>query len=201
MADAARRSMCLTTIYQAFVVNSYSFWGQGYSVKEVGMGRIIYVFYMSKWYEFFDTFVMVLKGNLHQVSFLHVYHHLSISFIWWVIAYHAPGGDAWYSCALNSFIHVCMYSYYLLASLSGGDPKFRKKYLWWGKYMTMMQMTQFASMMAQASYMMYLGDRKGGYPLGLAKLLFYYMITLLYLFGSFFVKRWTTPKGPKKKSA
>jgi hypothetical protein len=24
---------------------------------------------------------------------LHVYHHGSISFIWWMITYHAPGGD------------------------------------------------------------------------------------------------------------
>lgn len=36
---------------------------------------------------------MLLKGNLNQVSVLHVYHHISISCIWWVIAYAAPGGD------------------------------------------------------------------------------------------------------------
>jgi hypothetical protein len=36
---------------------------------------------------------MLMKGNLNQVSFLHVYHHVSISCIWWVIAYAAPGGD------------------------------------------------------------------------------------------------------------
>ena len=36
---------------------------------------------------------MLLKGNVKQVSFLHVYHHVSISCIWWAIAYAAPGGD------------------------------------------------------------------------------------------------------------
>lgn len=36
---------------------------------------------------------MLLKGNTKQVSFLHVYHHVSISCIWWAIAYAAPGGD------------------------------------------------------------------------------------------------------------
>lgn len=27
-------------------------------------------------------FIMILKGNMRQVSFLHVYHHLTISVIW-----------------------------------------------------------------------------------------------------------------------
>ena len=36
---------------------------------------------------------MLLKGNASQVSFLHVYHHVSISCIWWAIAHAAPGGD------------------------------------------------------------------------------------------------------------
>ena len=35
---------------------------------------------------------------------LHVYHHATISFIWWMITYTAPGGDAYFSAALNSFV-------------------------------------------------------------------------------------------------
>ena len=120
--------MFLNSCYQAYV-NNYSFWAQPYDVKEVGMARGIYIFYISKLYEYFDTYIMLLKGNLNQVSFLHVYHHLSISMIWWAIAYSAPGGDAWYSAALNSLVHVAMYTYYFLASLSS-SAEFRKKYLW-----------------------------------------------------------------------
>ena len=56
---------------------------------------------------------------------LHVYHHASISFIWWMITHTAPGGDAYFSAALNSFVHVLMYTYYLLAILLGKDPKAR----------------------------------------------------------------------------
>lgn len=37
---------------------------------------------------------MALKKNNHQISFLHVYHHTSIFFIWWVITYYAPGGES-----------------------------------------------------------------------------------------------------------
>lgn len=32
-------------------------------------------------YEFTDTFIMVLKRNDRQISFLHVYHHAS-TFLW-----------------------------------------------------------------------------------------------------------------------
>lgn len=34
---------------------SYRFWGQGYKSSERDMGHIIYVFYVSKLYEFVDT--------------------------------------------------------------------------------------------------------------------------------------------------
>jgi len=176
----------------------YNFWGNAYHPSEVELGQVIYVFYMSKWYEFFDTFIMLMKGNLNQVSFLHVYHHVSISCIWWVIAYAAPGGDAYYSCFLNSLVHVVMYTYYLLAALLGKESKARKKYLWWGQYLTMFQMAQFISMMAQATYVW----KYSPYPKPLATLLFYYMQTLLALFANFFIKKYLggSSKG-KKKSA
>jgi elongation of very long chain fatty acids protein 4 len=61
-----------------------------------------------------------------QVTVLHVYHHASISFIWWMITHTAPGGDAYFSAALNSLVHVLMYTYYLLAILLGKDPRVRR---------------------------------------------------------------------------
>lgn len=42
-----------------------------------------------------------------------------------------------------------MYVYYFLASAIGKDEARRRKYLWWGKYLTMFQMTQFVTMMFQ----------------------------------------------------
>merc|ERR1712113_519184 len=102
-----------------------------------------------------------MKGNMKQVSFLHVYHHFTISIIWWMITYHAPGGDAYFSAALNSFVHVCMYAYYLMAHVLPKDEKTKKKYLWWGKYLTMFQLTQFACNFVQSCY---LAMTPGVYP-------------------------------------
>ena len=53
----------------------------------------------------------------------------------YIISYYAPGGDAWYSVMLNPVVHVVMYTYYLIASFVK-EPAARKKYLWWGKYLT-----------------------------------------------------------------
>jgi elongation of very long chain fatty acids protein 4 len=62
------------------------------------MAILVYMFYMSKYVEFMDTIIMVLKRNMRQITFLHVYHHSSIALIWWIIAYHAPGGEGRTDC-------------------------------------------------------------------------------------------------------
>jgi elongation of very long chain fatty acids protein 4 len=42
-----------------------------------------------------------------------------------------------------------MYTYYFLAGVLGPNEELRKRYLWWGKYLTMFQMFQFMTMMVQ----------------------------------------------------
>ena len=46
--------MAASSIYWARA-HSYSFWGNAYRPYERNMGLTIYVFYVSKFYEFFDT--------------------------------------------------------------------------------------------------------------------------------------------------
>jgi len=72
-----------------------------------------------------------------QVSFLHVYHHTSISLAWWIGLRVYPGGDSYFGAMCNSFIHVMMYSYYALALLKISCP--------WKKYLTQAQLIQFTS--------------------------------------------------------
>ncbi|KAG6557711.1 hypothetical protein Mapa_000476 [Marchantia paleacea] len=187
--------MCVGIVRQA-ILNRYSLWGNAYNPKEVQMGHLLYIFYMSKYIEFMDTVIMILKRNTRQITVLHVYHHASISFIWWIIAYHAPGGEAYFSAALNSGVHVLMYLYYLLAATLGKNEKSRRKYLWWGKYLTQLQMFQFVLNMIQAYY-----DLKNNspYPQFLIQILFYYMISLLALFGNFYVHKYVSaPAKPAK---
>jgi GNS1/SUR4 family len=46
--------MCATTVKEA-VQNNYTLWGNAYNPRQIGMANVIYVFYLSKIYEFFDT--------------------------------------------------------------------------------------------------------------------------------------------------
>eukprot|EP00246_Nothoceros_aenigmaticus_P013942 TRINITY_DN506_c0_g1_i1.p1 TRINITY_DN506_c0_g1~~TRINITY_DN506_c0_g1_i1.p1 ORF type:complete len:356 (-),score=42.61 TRINITY_DN506_c0_g1_i1:624-1691(-) len=169
----------------------YSLWGNSYKEDEIKMGYYIYIFYVSKLYEFVDTGIMLLKRNLHQLSYLHIYHHASILFIWWIMVHRCPGGDAYFSAAFNSGIHVVMYSYYLLAAIISKDEAKRRKYLFWGKYLTLMQIVQFLSFIGQAVLGMF---KPGLYPPGISRLLFFYSMSLLLFFSNFFVNKYFRPR-------
>ena len=49
-----------------------------FDVKSTKMATVVWVFYISKIFDFMDTVFMVVKGSWKQLSFLHVYHHTSI---------------------------------------------------------------------------------------------------------------------------
>jgi len=68
-----------------------------------------------------DTVIMIFEGRLRQVSFLHVYHHVTISSYSFAILWLSPESDAYFSLAGSIYIHVLMYSYYLLASFGNSQ--------------------------------------------------------------------------------
>ena len=153
------------------------------------MAKLIWLFYVSKLPEFVDTFIMMLKHNYRQVSFLHVYHHTTIFAIWYIVTSRAPGGDAYFSAMLNSGVHVVMYGYYWLTAMSSEESGLRKVLNKIKFYITKMQMLQFLFNVFQTIYNLFIvqdADRK--YPKELAVILFVYMITLLALFGNFLVQ-------------
>uniref|UniRef100_G3UBU4 Elongation of very long chain fatty acids protein n=1 Tax=Loxodonta africana TaxID=9785 RepID=G3UBU4_LOXAF len=97
--------------------------------------RVLWWYYFSKLIEFMDTFFFILRKNNHQITVLHVYHHVSMLNIWWFVMNWVPCGHCYFGATLNSFIHVLMYSYYGLSSVPSMRP-----YLWWKKYITQGQL-------------------------------------------------------------
>ena len=81
--------------------------------------------------------------------------------------------------------------------LVGKDEKRRKKYLWWGRYLTQMQMLQFFLNLCQSVYLL----AYPSYPKFISQILFYYMISLLGLFGHFYYSKHVSPKAIKAKAA
>jgi len=173
--------MAIECIRQAFFVNHMKIVGNSMDSSATGLARIVWIFYFSKIIEFGDTFIMILKKNYRQISFLHVYHHTTIFFIWWMVTFYGPGGEAFQSVILNSTVHVVMYLYYFTSSLQILEG-FRNRVK---HYITFMQITQFMIMLVQSIYnLLFAPD---GYQRFLSLTLFWYMLTLLALFFNFLV--------------
>ena len=110
----------------------------------------MWLFYGQKFWEYLDTVFFILKGSRRQVSFLHVYHHCSVTAIVWVylqlMTSTNDGGtqlvtaDGYIPAFLNSFVHVLLYSHYFMRlkckHVGGAKP-------WWAPYLTKMQLVQF----------------------------------------------------------
>lgn len=106
-------------------------------IASTGATYAVWVHYCDKYLEFFDTYFMILRGKVQQVSFLHVYHHVSIAWAWWYALKAIPAGDNYFGGLLNSWIHVMMYSYYALSLCKIPCP--------WKKYLTICQLIQFVT--------------------------------------------------------
>eukprot|EP00980_Cylindrotheca_fusiformis_P007062 scaffold1482_cov120-Cylindrotheca_fusiformis.AAC.4 len=130
-------------IMDAVLYRGHPFFGDVQTIS--GASFAVWVHYMDKYLEFFDTIFMVLRGRMDQVSFLHVYHHVSIAWAWWFAVKSWPGGDSYFGALLNSFIHVMMYSYYTLSLLKVRCP--------WKKYLTQAQLIQFTTVLIYTACM------------------------------------------------
>lgn len=103
-------------------------------------------FYFSKAIDLFDTMFFALRKKSNQITVLHVFHHLTMFPYGWIGIKYVGGGQTFFLCMFNSFIHTCMYTYYALSAVG----PHMQKYLWWKKYMTQLQLIQFFSVMAHS---------------------------------------------------
>jgi len=149
----------------------------------------VWVHYTDKYLEFFDTYFMVLRGRMDQVSFLHVYHHVSIVWAWWLALILFPAGDAYFGALLNSGIHVLMYSYYLLALLKIPCP--------WKKYLTQAQLLQFTSVLVYSSFCIMLAPKEiEARHYAAIFIQIWEMASLFVLFSIFYKKSYRKSKKP-----
>lgn len=128
-------------IYGWFGAYSYTCQPIDYSNSKngVGMAYTAYIYFLSKIVELLDTVFFVLRKKFSQITVLHVTHHASIAWLmYWGVKYF-PGGHGSFQGFANSFVHIFVYSYYLLSALGPRVAPF----LWWKKYLTQLQMAQF----------------------------------------------------------
>jgi fatty acid elongase 3 len=154
------------------------------SLENGGMSFWLYVFYLSKYYEFLDTFLLIIKGK--DLEFLHVYHHsLTVFNCWFALESYSP--FCWIGMALNTFVHCIMYWYYFNQSLG--------RNLWWKIYLTQLQMIQFVINFMGLMYYFYLKQFTtcAGTYYG-AFLCLWVMTTFFLLFLRFYLRTYTQRK-------
>ena len=122
-------------------------WVFGLGVRESPAVRHgVYLHYLCKYLDMFDTVIIALRKKSEQLSFLHLYHHSTIVVVWgWVVhTWPAEGSSAVYSYGawINSVVHVVMYFYYGLTAV-GIRPPFKKA-------VTIFQLSQFGSCIVHA---------------------------------------------------
>jgi len=179
--------------------NGYSFFSSCnvYDNENPPIANLLWLFYVSKIWDFWDTIFIVLGKKWRQLSFLHVYHHTTIFLFYWLNSNSNYDGAINLTIILNGFIHTVMYTYYFVC-MHTKDPKTGKSLpIWWKSSLTMLQLIQFVTMMTQSTALMLGGCEHVGQRIVLVYLV--YILTLFVLFGQFFVQSYIKPKKSTKK--
>ena len=179
--------------------NGYTFTpGQPYNRDDPPIGNLLWLFYVSKIWDFWDTIFIVLGKKWRQLSFLHVYHHLTIFLFYWLNSHCNYDGDIFLTIVLNGFIHTVMYTYYFICMHTKVPETGKSLPIWWKSSLTMMQMIQFVTMMTQGSWL--LMSQSDGVPLRVTAVYIVYILSLFFLFAQFFVASYMKPEKKKSKT-
>ncbi|XP_041658524.1 elongation of very long chain fatty acids protein 1a [Cheilinus undulatus] len=160
------------------------------SPQALRMIRVAWLFYFSKYIELLDTVFFVLRKKQSQITFLHVFHHSFMPWTWWWgITLTPAGGMGSFHAMVNAAVHVTMYFYY---GLSAAGPRFQK-YLWWKKYMTAIQLTQFVLVSIHISQYYFMEKCDYQVPLWI-HLIWMYGVFFFLLFSNFWIQAYVKGK-------
>ncbi|XP_037088615.1 elongation of very long chain fatty acids protein-like [Pollicipes pollicipes] len=125
--------------------------------KALYMVTSCWMYFFSKILEFPDTIFFVLRKKFAHVSVLHVVHHGIMPFsVWWGAKF-IPGGHSTFFGLANTFVHIFMYAYYMVAAMG---PRYQR-FIRWKKHMTNLQMVQFVAIMLHSFQLVF---RECDYP-------------------------------------
>ncbi|XP_050039711.1 very long chain fatty acid elongase AAEL008004-like [Dermacentor andersoni] len=169
----------------------YSLWCQGITgYMDEEMARYYkygWFFIAARYADHLDTVFFVLRKKFTHITHLHVIHHTIVTINIWYWSLYAPEGQPAFGLGLNVFVHIIMYTYYLLATMG---PAVRK-YLWWKKYLTRLQIAQFVLSITHMSIPLFV---ECGFPRHLIVIANLQTFLILCLFVNFYVKAYVTRK-------
>ena len=168
-------------------------WGCGKSMQRLDQGALVLweLTLLSRYFDFFDSLFFVCRKKLDHLSVLHVTHHTLVPIIVWFAGKFEPTPMVVFAGYINLPIHVIMYSYYGFSTF----PKL-KKYLWWKKYLTTIQIAQFCLDLVHSLQTIY-------FPFCKYHTLTYiqtaFSLTFLYLFCQFYLRSYLSSSAGKQK--
>lgn len=178
--------------------NDYSFKCQpvDYSSnsKAIGMAKVCWWYYIAKFTELLDTVFFVLRKKNDHISTLHVCHHGMMPISSWFGVKFVAGGHTTFMSSLNTFVHIIMYGYYLLAACG---PKVQP-YLWWKKYLTTLQLIQFVLVMVHAFQLFFI---ECNYPTMFALYIGLNAVFFFYQFRHFYIKSYGQKRNMRTASS
>jgi len=148
----------------------------------------IWVHMLSKWVDYMDTLIMLLRKKDEQLSFLHVFHHATIPLVWAFLLYvNAAYSTVTLGAFLNSVIHVIMYSHYFISSFGIRNP--------FKRVVTQCQISQFMFLIVH-SIVALVWEKV--IPRYLSYIQFVYQMLMFVMFSNFYQGSY---KGTGKKAA
>ncbi|XP_037277383.2 very long chain fatty acid elongase 1 [Rhipicephalus microplus] len=198
-------AMVVLNLFFMFKFFQHSFWYGGYSFFCQGMTHstdyhALMLLDYSWWYlfvrigDFLDTFFFLLRKKFSHLTALHVSHHALVVWSGWLWLAFGGDGQVLLGMCVNAGMHVVMYTYYFLACLGPSV----QQYLWWKKYITTMQITQFVVLLIHICIPLFYDC---GYPRIMIGLAFAQGLLGLVLFINFYIHEYIKRKGMKRGAA
>ncbi|XP_077295842.1 very long chain fatty acid elongase AAEL008004-like [Arctopsyche grandis] len=180
------------SFYLAFWTGYYNFTCQPIIWDDTPIEReansLVRLYYLVKIFDLLDTIFFILRKKNSQVSFLHVYHHLSMLVLGFCALKYVPAGHGAWLGIVNSAVHTVMYSYYLLTCI---NPDYKKS-IWWKKYITQLQIAQFLFLLVHFTRVLF--QPSCLYPKWISILVVPQNIFMLLMFSDFYNRTYIKKK-------
>jgi len=150
-------------------------------------------YYFSKFVDFFDSFLFLLRKKFTHLSTLHVVHHGIMPLTSWFGIRFVGGGHTTFCGFLNMGVHIIMYFYYFMSAMGPAV----QKYLWWKRYLTTLQMVQFVTFFVHACFPLFF---ECDFPKIFSYVILFHGALFFVLFANFYIQAYIK-KGRKKAEA
>lgn len=112
-------SFCTFVFLLSNLVNYGIVTNRGYYFSKPHVDTVLHCFYLSKYYEYIDTWILYAKKR--DPIFLQKYHHIGAVIVWY-LGYICKFDGVFFASLLNSGVHTVMYFYYFLTVMIPNAP-------------------------------------------------------------------------------